>query len=82
MPLQAATAYFLAAIETVRKNKEQYAAAEARARARRPVRPSYFDSVQAIGNAAAMAAAQFESEMTRIVETDGSSDVFIAVDGT
>jgi len=82
MPLQAATAYFLAAIETVRKNKEQYAAAEARARARRPVRPSYFDSVQAIGSAAAMAAAQFESEMTRIVETDGSSDVFIAVDGT
>jgi SpoVK/Ycf46/Vps4 family AAA+-type ATPase len=41
--MQASTSYFLAAIETVRKNKEQYAAAEARARSRHPVRPSYFD---------------------------------------
>ena len=41
--LQPATTYFLAAIETVRKNKEQYAVAEARARVRHPVRPSYFD---------------------------------------
>jgi hypothetical protein len=32
------------AIETVRRNKEQYAEAEARARARHPVRPSYFDA--------------------------------------
>jgi len=42
--LEPATSYFLTAIETVRKNKEQYAAAEARARARHPVRPSYFDA--------------------------------------
>ncbi|HKW09169.1 MAG TPA: ATP-binding protein, partial [Gemmatimonadaceae bacterium] len=41
--MQPATAYFLSAIETVRKNKDQYAAAEARARVRHPVRPSYFD---------------------------------------
>jgi ATP-dependent 26S proteasome regulatory subunit len=41
--LQPASAYFVSAIETVRKNKEQYAAAEARARVRHPVRPSYFD---------------------------------------
>ena len=44
--LQPPTAYFVAAIETVRKNKEQYAAAEARARVRHPVRPSYFDAFQ------------------------------------
>jgi len=42
---QPATAYFLRAIETVRRNKEQYAAAEARARTRHPVRPSYFDAM-------------------------------------
>jgi ATP-dependent 26S proteasome regulatory subunit len=40
---QPATEYFLRAIETVRRNKEQYAEAEARARARHPIRPSYFD---------------------------------------
>ena len=34
------------AIETVRQNKEQYAAAEARARVRHPVRPPYFDAFQ------------------------------------
>ncbi|PYP64857.1 MAG: hypothetical protein DMD26_12580 [Gemmatimonadetes bacterium] len=43
-PAQPVTAYFLRAIETVRRNKEQYAAAEARARARHPVRPPYFDA--------------------------------------
>jgi transitional endoplasmic reticulum ATPase len=42
--MQPATAYFLRAIETVRKNKEQYAAAEERARARHPVRPPWFDA--------------------------------------
>lgn len=40
---QPATEYFLRAIETVRRNKAQYAEAEARARMRHPVRPSYFD---------------------------------------
>jgi ATP-dependent 26S proteasome regulatory subunit len=38
-----ATAYFMRAIETVRRNKIQYAQAEARARTRHPVRPPYFD---------------------------------------
>jgi transitional endoplasmic reticulum ATPase len=38
------TEYFLSAIETVRRNKEQYAEAEARARMRHPVRPSMFDA--------------------------------------
>jgi hypothetical protein len=41
------TAYFLRAIETVRRNKEQYAAAEARARTRHPVRAPYFDDFSA-----------------------------------
>jgi transitional endoplasmic reticulum ATPase len=41
---QPATTYFLRAIDTVRRNKEQYAQAEARARARHPVRPPYFDA--------------------------------------
>jgi SpoVK/Ycf46/Vps4 family AAA+-type ATPase len=49
---QPATEYFLRAIETVRKNKEQYAEAEARARMRHPVRPAYFDAVNVIGEVA------------------------------
>jgi ATP-dependent 26S proteasome regulatory subunit len=51
-----ATEYFIRAIETVRRNKEQYVAAEARARARHPVRPPYFDDfggLAAIGGVAA-----------------------------
>jgi ATP-dependent 26S proteasome regulatory subunit len=48
-PMQPSTAYFLQAIETVRRNKEQYAEAEARARARHPVRPSYFDAFGSAG---------------------------------
>ena len=42
--MQPPTAYFMLAIETVRRNKEQYAEAEVRARARHPVRPAYFDA--------------------------------------
>jgi transitional endoplasmic reticulum ATPase len=41
--LRPATEYFISAIDTVRRNKEQYAEAEARARTRHPVRPPYFD---------------------------------------
>lgn len=41
----AATQYFLRAIETVRRNKQQYAEAEARARLRHPLRPPEFDVV-------------------------------------
>jgi ATP-dependent 26S proteasome regulatory subunit len=51
----AATQYFLRAIETVRRNKEQYAAAESRARTRHPVRPPYFDDFS--GGVAAMGGA-------------------------
>ena len=41
--LKPITDYFVAAIETVRANKQLYAAAEARARANRPPRPPWFD---------------------------------------
>ncbi|MBC7821223.1 MAG: ATP-binding protein [Planctomycetaceae bacterium] len=37
------TDYFLAAVEAVRKNKEQYAAAEIQARQQRPTRPPWFN---------------------------------------
>jgi len=42
-PLRSTVEYFLSAVQTVRANKECYAEAEARARARRPQRPAYFD---------------------------------------
>ena len=63
-PQQPSTVYFVRAIETVRRNKEQYAAAEARARTRHPVRPSYFDS--------------FGGFMTHIVET-GTTEGFTSM---
>ena len=44
MPAVPSTEYFMRAVETVRRNKEQYAEAEARARMRHPVRPPYFDT--------------------------------------
>ena len=47
---QPPTTYFLRAVETVRRNKQQYAEAEARARARRPVRPSFFDAMSAMSS--------------------------------
>jgi ATP-dependent 26S proteasome regulatory subunit len=59
-PMQPTTTYFLTAIDTVRKNKEQYAAAEARARARHPVRPAYFDGVAAMSAMEGMAAMDVE----------------------
>jgi transitional endoplasmic reticulum ATPase len=37
------TEYFLAAVDTVKSNKERYALAEAQARLQRPSRPAYFD---------------------------------------
>jgi transitional endoplasmic reticulum ATPase len=52
--MQPPTDYFVRAVETVRRNKEQYAAAEARARTRHPVRPSYFDAFGAMSAMAAM----------------------------
>jgi hypothetical protein len=41
--LKPITDYFVAAVETVRANKQLYAAAEGRARANRPPRPPWFD---------------------------------------
>jgi AAA+ superfamily predicted ATPase len=41
--MRPSTEYFLEAVETVRSNKQRYAAAEARARSQRPHRPAYFD---------------------------------------
>ena len=42
------TGYFLRAVDTVRRNKQQYAEAEERARARRPHRPAFFDPMSAM----------------------------------
>ena len=42
-PLRPTLDYFLAAIDAVRQNRQRYADAEARASARRPHRPSFFD---------------------------------------
>jgi ATP-dependent 26S proteasome regulatory subunit len=42
-PLRPPTEYFLAAVETVRANRERYAEAEARARQERPTRAPWFD---------------------------------------
>lgn len=41
--LRPSTEYFLSAVETVRANKERYAAAEARARQQRPARPHWYE---------------------------------------
>lgn len=57
-----ATTYFLRAIETVRRNKEQYAAAEARARTRHPNRPAFFDAMGAFADAQFVASS--DEEMT------------------
>jgi transitional endoplasmic reticulum ATPase len=52
---QPPTTYFLRAVETIRRNKEQYAEAETRARARRPQRPSFFDAMSAMSSFSIMA---------------------------
>lgn len=43
-PLRSSTDYFLAAVETVRANKERYAEAETRARQQRPARPHWYET--------------------------------------
>jgi AAA+ superfamily predicted ATPase len=43
LPPREVTNYFLDAIEAVRHNKQRYAEAERAARARRPIRPTYYD---------------------------------------
>lgn len=78
VPIQPATTYFLSAIDTVRKNKEQYAAAEARARVRHPVRPAYFDAMEAMAAMGGMAAMGVEmSEVASFATADGMSGVVI-----
>lgn len=69
-PAQPVTEHFLRAIETVRRNKEQYEAAEARARVRHPVRPPIFDR---FGGAAEMASAVKFVKMSRM-ESVGFGD--------
>jgi ATP-dependent 26S proteasome regulatory subunit len=64
--MQPATEYFLRAIETVRRNKEQYAEAEARARTRHPVRPPYFDAFSVIGEMAGASAISFMHGVTNV----------------
>jgi transitional endoplasmic reticulum ATPase len=58
VPMRRTTDYFLAAVETVRANKEAYVQAEAQARLRHPDRPSMFDMMG--GMMAAVAAAAEE----------------------
>ena len=65
------TSYFLRAIETVRRNKEQYAAAEARARTRHPNRPAFFDAMSAMADVQFIANAEGE-EMTGMPVSLGS----------
>ena len=42
-PLRSLTDYFVAALATLRLNRDLYAQAEARTRQHRPARPVYFD---------------------------------------
>jgi transitional endoplasmic reticulum ATPase len=71
-PLRRMLDYFLAAAEAVRANKQRYAAAEASARMRRPVRPPYF------GLGAEFVAEHWESaaagELMSVVVTDDTGD--------
>jgi transitional endoplasmic reticulum ATPase len=68
--LQPATEYFLRAIETVRRNKEQYAEAEARARARHPVRPSMFDAFSMLGEVGVPGAAFGAAALSQVMLSD------------
>lgn len=65
------TTYFLRAIETVRRNKEQYAAAEARARVRHPNRPSFFDAMSSFADVQFVAQTE-DGEMTGMPVSFGS----------
>ena len=53
-PLRPVVEYFLDAVHTVRANKERYAEAEARARAQRPARPSFFEVFEEMASAGGM----------------------------
>ena len=73
---QPQTTYFLRAVETVRRNKEQYAEAEARARARRPTRPAFFDAMSGMhsfGIAMGEGSTSFDMTFPTIV-SDGSGE--------
>ena len=65
------TEYFLAAIETVRRNKEQYADAEARARMRHPVRPAMFDAFSMLAELGASDEGPGMSGLSHVVLSSG-----------
>jgi ATP-dependent 26S proteasome regulatory subunit len=69
--MEPSTAYFLRAIETVRRNKEQYAEAEARARVRHPVRPPYFDGFGMMSGGAGVVFAKAASRVVFEEEAAG-----------
>jgi ATP-dependent 26S proteasome regulatory subunit len=54
-PLRPTLDYFLRAIETVRANRQRYAEAEARASARHPQRPAFFDFIDSAAQGFAVA---------------------------
>jgi transitional endoplasmic reticulum ATPase len=70
---QPVTAYFLTAVETVRRNKLQYAEAEARARARHPQRPAFFDPMSAFAAMAMNAGASSELQLGPGFDVFGSA---------
>jgi ATP-dependent 26S proteasome regulatory subunit len=66
------TEYFLTAIETVRRNKEQYADAEARARMRHPVRPPMFDAFSMIAAMEGQEEGLGSGGMTQVMFSSGA----------
>jgi transitional endoplasmic reticulum ATPase len=71
---QPSTAYFLRAVETVRRNKQQYAEAETRARARHPHRPAFFDPMSALATLAFSQGVSFGSvdfDAPHVIQQDG-----------
>lgn len=71
---QPSTAYFLRAVETVRRNKQQYAEAETRARARHPHRPAFFDPMSALATLAFSQGVGFASvdfDAPHVIHQDG-----------
>jgi len=65
--------YFLTAIETVRRNKEQYADAEARARMRHPVRPPMFDAFSMLAGLEDSGESLGSTALTQVVFGSGAS---------
>jgi ATP-dependent 26S proteasome regulatory subunit len=72
-PTRPSTEYFLAAIETVRRNKEQYAEAEARARMRHPTRPAMFDAFSMLAELEASDEGVGSAGLSQVVFGGGSA---------